>query len=250
MLWHKVWVETRWRFLLGVLIACCVVIGVVALWPKTSAMLSAAEKLPVGGELRRELQDAISMSRSYKGYIWSQLFDGNLLDLVILFGALLGSGRLLSPKPGELFTLSLPVSRNRLVLIRAAAGFAQLLGIATVPALLVSAISPAVQNSFGVGDAIVHGASLFVGSAIFFALALFLSSVFEDVWKPLVLTICAAIGLYALETIRNLEGLYSAMSAHPYLEAARIPWLTLLAATLASATLVYGAMANVARRDY
>ena len=62
MLWRKVWFETRFRFLLGVAILCCLVIGVVMLWPKTSAMFSGAESLAVGGALGRELQEAVAMN--------------------------------------------------------------------------------------------------------------------------------------------------------------------------------------------
>ena len=66
-------------------------------------------------------------------------------DLLTLFAVLLGTGGLLSQASGggALFTLSLPVSRNRLLGVRAATGLAELLVLAFVPSLLLPLLSPA-----------------------------------------------------------------------------------------------------------
>ena len=85
-----------------------------------------------------------------------------MTQMLSLFAVLLGTGGLLSQASGggALFTLSLPVSRKRLLGVRAATGLAELLALAFVPPLLLPLLSPAVGQSYGIGDALVHGACL------------------------------------------------------------------------------------------
>ena len=125
MLWYKAWLETRWRFLIGLallmLSACASVLG----YPQTMKVLSALPQaaLPAG----------------YHDYIWSQWIREGMRQLWALFAALLGTGGLLSQasRGGALFTLSLPVSRGRVLGIRTAAALAELAILAMVPMLLV-----------------------------------------------------------------------------------------------------------------
>ena len=104
--------------------------------------------------------------------------------MLSLFAVLLGTGGLLSQASGGggLFTLSLPVSRSRLLGVRAATGLAELAVLAFVPMLLLPLISPAVGERFGVVDALVH-ASCFFGPAPCCSAWPACSTVFADVWR-------------------------------------------------------------------
>ena len=136
----------------------------------------------------------MELARNYRGYVWSQWFRQNLPQMWTLFAVLLGTGGLLSQASGggALFTLSLPVSRSRLLGVRAATGLAELLVLALVPSLLLPLLSPAVGQTYSVGDALVHGVCLFIAGAVFFSLAFLLSTVFSDVWRPLLIVLCVA----------------------------------------------------------
>ena len=97
----------------------------------------------------------------------------------------------------------MPVSRARVLGVRAATAVAELLALALIPSLMLPLLSPAVGQSYGFADALVHGTCVFVAGLIFFSLAFLLSSVFSDIWRPLLIaryfvltTFSAAAGLW------------------------------------------------------
>ena len=122
MLWYKAWLETRWRFLIGLAVLVCSAVAAVLVYPKVMRLMPLVPARDVGGDMGLRIRELADLARDYRGYVWSQWFrqDGKWL----IFAALLGSGGLLPQASGgaALFTLSLPVSRHRLLAIRAAAG--------------------------------------------------------------------------------------------------------------------------------
>ena len=151
------------------------------------------------------------------------------------------------------FTLSLPASRNRLVGVRAATGLAELLVLAVVPSLLLPILSPAIGQTYGLGDALVHSACLFIAGAVFFSLAFLLSTVFGDVWRPLLIVLCLAMVLAIFEQFfRDLSrySLFRVMSAEIYFRGGGLPWLGLLASAAVSGVMLYAAARNIARQDF
>ena len=142
MLWYKSWLETRWRFLIGLALLMLLRLRHRARRiPKCMKLLPLAPRVDLSGELGRRIAEAVELSRSYRGYVWSQWFRQNMPQMWTLFAVLLGTGGLLSQASGggALFTLSLPVSRNRLLGVRAATGLAELLVLALVPSLAAAA---------------------------------------------------------------------------------------------------------------
>src|SRR5207237_8905801 len=101
-----------------------------------------------------------------------------------LFSVLLGTGGLLSQSSGVLFTLSLPVSRNRLLAVRAASGLAELFLLALVPSFVIPLFAPAIGERYAIGTLFVAALCVFVAVSIFFTLALLLSRVFVDPLLP------------------------------------------------------------------
>jgi hypothetical protein len=69
---------------------------------------------------RGEVREAAVLASSYRGYVWSQWYRQNLIQLWTIFAVILGTGGLLSQMSGGggLFTLSLPVSRRELLTVR------------------------------------------------------------------------------------------------------------------------------------
>lgn len=252
MLWYKLWLETRWRFLAGLVLLSCAAAGVVLTYPRVLELLPLASRIELGGEIGRRVTEEVELQRSYGGYIWSQWFRQTPMQLGTLFAVLLGTGGLISHASTE-FTLSLPVSRPRLVVSRAAAGFGMWFVLAFVPSLFLSLLSPVVGQTYSVGEALAHGICLFAGGALFLSLAVFLSTVFGDLWRPLLVTLSIALAVGFWETLLRERwpfGVFQVMSGEALFKTGHLPWVGLLVLALVSAAMVYGATVSYSRRDF
>ena len=251
MLWHKSWLETRWRFLIGLGLLFCSASVMVFSYPQVLKLMPLVPT-NVGGALGEKIRESAELAQTFRGFVWSSWFRENDRQLVTLFAILLGTATLLWPSGGALFTLSLPVSRQRLLAVRAATGLAELFVLALLPTLLIPLLAPAIGQSYGVGAALVHGACLFIVAAVFFNFAFLLSTIFSDPWRPLLIAVAAAIALALVGrfipfTALNLFGV---MSAESYFRHGTVPWVGLLAAGAIAAALYYAAVANLVRRDF
>jgi ABC-type transport system involved in multi-copper enzyme maturation permease subunit len=254
MLWYKSWLETRWRFLIGMALLVCSAAGLVLTEPQVMKLIPLARTMELGGALGRDIRKSMELALEYRGYIWSQWFGKNALQMATLFAVLLGTGGMLSePSGGVLFTLSMPASRRRLLGVRVAAGLAEFLALAFVPSLLIPLLSGAIGQTYHVGAALIHSACLFAGGAVFFSLACLLSTIFFDLWRPLLITLLIAVMLALGSQIFGWLEPYSVfrmMSGETYFRTGALPWLGLLASAAASAGLLYRAAVNIARRDF
>ncbi|MBI3494159.1 MAG: hypothetical protein HY047_20625 [Acidobacteria bacterium] len=259
MLWYKSWLETRWRFLIGLALLMILACSAVFEYPAVQKLMPLTQTIDTTIDTRsmmgRLIKEGAEVQSTYRGFVWWQWFRQNLTQMWTLFAVLLGSGGLLSQTSGSaaLFTLSLPASRNRVVGVRAATGLAELLVLAFVPSLLIPLLSPAIGQSYGIGDTLVHGACLFIAGAVFFSLAFLLSTVFSDVWRPLLIACAVAVVLgFAEQAVRELSpyGIFRVMSGEVYFRSGELPWLGLLASAAVSASLLYVAARNIARQDF
>ena len=255
MLWYKSWLETRWRFVIGLVLLVLSACGTVLAYPRVMQLLSAAPRVDASGVIGRQISESVELARSYRGYVWSQWYGQNLMQLWTFFAMLLASGSALSPAygGGTLFTLSLPVTRQQLLGVRAATGLAELLLLAFVPSLLIPMLSPAVGQSYSVGDALVHGTCLFVAGAAFFSLAFLLSTVFSDLWRPLLIACSIAVVLSLVGQVFpdvSRYSIFSVMNGAVYFRGGGLPWLGLLAGAALSVAMLSVATRNIARQDF
>lgn len=255
MLWHKSWLETRWRFLIGLGLGVCSAAAVVLLYPKVIAVLPLEPARDSDGELARRLRASAVLIHDYRGYIWSQWFAKQLSHAWTLFAVLLGTGGLVAQtaRGGGLFTLSLPVSRQRLLAIRTATALAELAALAVIPSLVLAALSPAVGERYPIGDALIHSGCVFVAGSVFFSLATLLSTVFADVWRPVLIALLAAVVLGLSEQVFHEVSRFSVfpvMSAERYFQGGGLPWLGLAAGAAVSLAMLYGAARSIARQDF
>lgn len=255
MLWYKSWLETRWRFLIGLGLLMILSAGIVVNYPMVQQLMPMADGIDAKGPLGRLILDAIEMQKDFRGFVWYQWVRQNLAQTWTLFAVLLGSGGLLARASGgaPLFTLTLPVSRNRVLWVRAATGLAELLVLAIIPFLLIPLLSPAIGQRYSIGDAVVHGVCLFVAGTVFFSLALFLSTLFADVWRPMLIACGIAMVLAVAEALPGglaSYGLFRVMSAETYFRAGEVPWAGLLASVTVSSAILYGASTSFARQDF
>ena len=256
MLWHKSFLETRSRFLIGLVILLMSVFGTVYAYPRVERVLAMVPGIASGGDglIASRLKEIAELSRSYRGYIWAQALRQNVTQMLSLFAALLGAGGLIAQgSRGALFTLSLPVSRNRLLGARAATGLAELAVLSFVPLLLLPLISPAVGQHYGLVDAIVHGACFFVAGAVLFSAACLLSTVFHDQWRPILIVCLFAACLGIVEPFLgdlSRYSLFGIMNGEIYFRGEGVPWPELLAAAAVSAALLFATSRNFARQDF
>jgi len=252
MLFQHAFLETRWRFLIGLVLLPVSAAFVALSYPQVTALSQSVIPAP-GTALGREIAEAMELSKTYGGYVWSQWFQQNGAQLAGLFAAIIGTGGLLSQTAASrLFTLSLPVSRERLLAARAAAGLGQMLALTVVPALVIVLVSPLVGRSFPLLDALAYALCAFVGSAVFFSVAFFFSSLFGSVWAPIVLTLCAGAALGALDRITGADrfSLIRMVHGESYFRGHGLPWPMLAVSLAVSATLLYAGTRLVARQDF
>jgi ABC-2 type transport system permease protein len=255
MLWYKSWLETRWRFLIGFALLTVLAVGTVFQYPAVVKLMPLASSIDTSGPLGRMIGEAVEVQRDYRGFVWWAWFRQNLAQIWTLCAVLLGAGGLLAKASGgpALFTLSLPISRRRLIAIRTATSFAELLALALIPSLVIPLLSPAIGQSYSVAPVIIHGLCLFAAGAVFFCLALMLSTVFSDVWRPLLIACGVALVMAVAEQFArdsSRYGIFGAMTAEAYFRHGALPWPGLLLSAVASAALLYGASINLARRDF
>jgi hypothetical protein len=255
MLWYKSWLETRSRFLIGVALLMLSAAAAVLAYPRLMKLLPLVPTVDDTGELGRRIREAADLMGSYRGYVWAQWLRQSMTQMLTLFAVLLGTGGLLSQASGggALYTLSLPVSRNQLLGVRTATGLAELLALAFVPSLLLPLLSPVVGQSYGIGDALIHGGCLFVAAAVLFSMACLLSTVFSDVWRPALIVCGLAAVLGLCEPFfgdRSRYSLFGIMNGEIYFRGGGVPWLGLLASAAVSAAMLFAASRNLARQDF
>jgi hypothetical protein len=254
MLCYKAWLDTRWKALIGAALLLFSAAGAVFSYASVQDLIASMSATEAGGGIVADrLREALELARSFRGYVWSNWFSGNFIGYLTILAAVLGSGSPLSRSGrGLLFSLALPVSRERWIATRAATLLTELFVLAFVPSLAIVALAPLAQQHFALVEALVYSASAFIGASVFVGLALFLSTVFEDVWRPLLLTGCAAaaIGIGGTYLLPEGRGLFTAMGGRSYFFDGSLAWLELSLCAAAAAALIYAAAANSARRDY
>jgi len=250
MLWHKAWVDTRWRFLLCLALLLVLACGSALTFPRVRTFLASIE-LPVvtDEEAAAAFSESLALTRTFRGYVWSQWFSQSFPILLTIMAALLGSGSpLVKGGSGALFSLALPVSRGRWIGTRAGTALAELFVLALAPSLAFAALAPFVDEHFAVTEALAYGLSTFLGASLFLGLAAFQSTLFNDVWRPLLVTCVGALAIGVI--VPHDYGLFRAMGGESYFFTGTLAWPALLVSAGGASGLVYAASANIARRDF
>ena len=253
MLWYKAWLETRWRFVVGMIVLLFFAVALVLAHPLVENMKVEIPNLP--GGLGEQLREAFVRMSTYDGYVWSQWFGKNLLQFWTLFAVLLGAGGLATEasRGTALWTLSLPVTRRRLLGVRAGVGAVELLALAVVPTLLVWALSPLVGQSYPLADALAYALMTFAGGMVFYGLAFLLSTFFGDQLKPILvgMAVSVAMGVVTVFSRRLAEySVYNVMSGQRYFAEGVPPWAGLAACLALAALMFYASLRVLERRDF
>ena len=256
MLFHKAWLETRGRFISALVILTILAGGVVYGYIATQQLMpmvdtTLAPQHEVTG-LAAVIREAVEIQKTFRGFVWYQGFRQTLGQFGLLFAVLLGCGGLVSEstKGSALFTLSLPVTRKELIGARAATGLAQCFAITMIPPLVFPILAPAVGQQFSVLDSLAHGLCLFFVAAVFYSLASFLSTLFSDIWRPLLLAIGIACGAVFLGFAVPSLDIFRVMNGESWFRTGSLPWTGFLASAVLATALLYSAAETLERRDF
>ena len=257
MLWHKAWLETRWRFISALVILTLLAGGNVYDYLATERLLpqlNATTSTPVAEAtgIADAIREAIEVQKDFRGFVWYQAFRQNLTQMGVFFALLLGCGGLLSEssKGSALFTLSLPVTRKQLLGARTGTGFAQLFALAMIPPLSIPILAPSIGQHFTIVDALAHGVCIFFVGAVFFSLASFLSTLFGDIWRPLLIGIGIACVIAILQAVVPQLGIFRVMSGESYFKTGSLPWTGFLTSAVIATAFLYSAAETLERRDF
>ena len=64
MLWYKSWLETRWRFLIGLVLLMLSAATTVFSYPQVVKLLPMVPKIHLGGEIGRRVAEAIELAKT------------------------------------------------------------------------------------------------------------------------------------------------------------------------------------------
>jgi ABC-type transport system involved in multi-copper enzyme maturation permease subunit len=173
MLWYKAWLETRSRFLISL-------IGMVIL---CSVFVFHGDR------------DAIyDVKLDYYSYV---LFVGNsiLVMMWLLAVILTMMGGLLRERANgsSSFTLALPVSRTRLMLVRIATGLIQAVALAVLPWIAMFCVGSIFGKTHSISQAAFYLVLLMGGGVLFFAIAVLVSSLISGEYTAPVVSFGAVI---------------------------------------------------------
>jgi ABC-type transport system involved in multi-copper enzyme maturation permease subunit len=168
-MWHKLWLETRWRFLLALVLVTCL------------SAVDVAQADRVMPKLGLALGD-------FPQFVWKMYFTR--VSLAWLLGTLLlASGGLLREQAvgTSLFSLSLPISRRRWLLTRVLAAVIESFVLAFVPVVVIPVVARAVGHSYPAEEAIKFSLLMFLTGLAAFGVGVLGSTLVQGEYAPILL---------------------------------------------------------------
>ncbi len=253
MLWKKSWWETRWLFLIGlgsILLAYSLTFGGsydAASWTERlhrSAALSEIE--------RRALNN-------YQAQTWALWFKMLLNFIWSYYSVFMGTAcmmaacrRTSSQGAAGLFTLSLPVSRRKVILSQAAVGFSEMVVAALLPSLLLPIMARFHGQWFLWSDTMIYLLLTIFGGAVFFCFAILLTVIIGHRFVVIGIVVALVIALFLpFQPLGTRPGwnILGVMAGESYFYHGQIPWLGLLISLILSAVFMFTAVRIYERRD-
>jgi ABC-type transport system involved in multi-copper enzyme maturation permease subunit len=177
MLWHKMWRESRVRFLISVL-ALIGICSAIVLFERAFRAQLDAQGAPLN---------------AYAGYIYQRIYGGFARGMFLILSLVLGLGGLQRERAhgSAGFTLALPVSRLRLMTVRGAVGLIEVLVLSLLPVVLVPGLSRLVEESYPLSQSLQFWVLwMGVGPAVF-AFAFLSSAIFASEYTALAVSLVA-----------------------------------------------------------
>jgi ABC-2 type transport system permease protein len=248
VLWYKAWLETRARFLTSVatLTIFC------GLFIHHALYIACSNSFPCGQGLthppkQEDLHFLLAVTQNYVVIIW------------VLAVVLLGMGGIVREKAlgTSSLTLSLPVSRARLLAVRIALGVAQSIVLAVVPWVMIFLVSRQAGVPVSITQAGIYVLLLVGGGLVYFAMAILISSLVAGEYTAPAL----AFGIVLLPAIvfdmwlrrfnvwRLITGDFS-IDRRTYLLSTHLPWAGILASLSAAVLMLFASTIVLQKREF
>jgi ABC-2 family transporter protein len=254
MLWKKGWWETRWLFLIG-LGAIFFVFTLTFVADYDAANWTA--RLQRNADLSESERQVLN---NFQGRVWTLFFKLLLnfiwADYAVIMGALcLMTACHWVPSQGAagLFTLSLPVSRRKVLLSQALVGLSEIFLVALTAPLILPLITRFHGQRFSWKDALIYTLMMVFGGAVFFCCSFLLTVILSNYIAAFILMEAVVFALflpfqsYGARPWWNLLGV---MAGESYFYHGRIPWLGLSISLILSAIFIFVAVRIYERRDF
>ena len=251
MLLFKAWKESKARFLLSAATIGTLCSGVV--------LFNDYMHNNPGQVLRGFKAD------TYSEHVYDFIYAGTAKGLFVMLMLFIGLGGLLRERRRGTapFTLALPVTRTQMIITQIFVGVLEIIAIATLPLLLIPALSPFVGRSYPVSESL-HFAALWLGGGLMvFGLAFLCSVLFAGEYTALIV---AFLGLFAVPLVAQLPvlqpyqvnflptmGEFGTMHwnpEHTLLLPSPMPWMRLLVFLGITVTLLRVALGVTKRQDF
>jgi hypothetical protein len=254
MLWYKWWRDTRWALLIGLALMIAMSAALVLGEYESAKWLTRLQRR-FGGAL----PEAMAMLNSYPGYIWARLFRDNLLDVWSVWAIMMGS--IFTARDGYAgisgltpqFTLSLPVTRRRLLAMAAATGVLELAVLSIGPFLLIPLLSSLIGQSYRVKDAVIYALLMAVGGLVLFSFSFLLTTILNNTWLANGIGLVVYFTLFSRAGIAESPGwniVYRTMSGQSYFLNGQIPWGGLCLSMGLAVGIFYLSVRIFERRDF
>jgi hypothetical protein len=226
MLWYKGWLETRFR-----LVFVLVVVALMFTFQTFGAKVEARAVI---------------------------LFAGTAVWLLCVF--LAGAG--LATQPGlqaarglhgsTLFTLTLPVSRSRLLAVRASLGWLEMAGAIGVLCCFLWFLFPVLRRGSTPGEMAAFAAVLIVCGSAFYCITVLLATFLDDLWRVWGSFMCyGALSLLASRIPAPASvNVFLAMEDGSPMLAHTMPWTAMAFALALAAVLLFAALKVAQIREY
>jgi hypothetical protein len=259
MIWYKTWIKTRWGFVFNLLLFAVLAFGAI---PRDPAKLARriARLQSAGQQFGADAHRVIETLSSFQGIVWDSWFKLLLTAwpmVAVAMGAILlhttcqvmGS----TQSGSVLYTLSLPVTRRRVLLAPAVIAAAELMALSLVPSVLLSLLSELKGETFPVGDAVIYALLVALGGMVFFGFSFLLSTILKNGWTAIFIGWGAVIALWLPSWMAESHPWWSllrVMSGQDYLLNHRIPWIGLGFCVAMSAAMFTLSIRIFERRDF
>jgi hypothetical protein len=247
MLWYKAWRESRVRFILSVVVWTFLSIGL---------MYSARTSFPPPD--RPDLP--------YSAWVWANIYGNMSPTVFVILAMILGLGGLQRERPvgSAPFTLSLPVTRLRLVAVRGAVGVLQVAVLSFIPAMLIPTLSPLLAgHSYPETQALQFGLLFTMWGILAFAVGFFWSSLFGGEFTGAALCVITPVVyrilVSASSRLQDYPSLNYAnfMSGRPYITSPvrvlidkPLPWIAFLVLVSLTVALITCAACITEQQDF
>jgi ABC-type transport system involved in multi-copper enzyme maturation permease subunit len=255
---YKAWLETRVRFLAGLVAVSIVCIFYMEQHAWLVRMWSADLRKP-------QFYHATNMLLGiyeYGWYLWHYLYDNYLQQVWALFAALFAFGGLIREKTSgtALFSLGIPVSRRRWLFTRLAVALIESIALGLFAVLVIVVGSAVIHQTFSLSQVLLHTALMVSAGVFLLAFGNLCYTLFPGNYLSLLLTLLLLGVPYLLlqayvrrmgrQTWLGYFDVAHAMAGPWQLNWATAPWISLLLIWMLTAVVLGVTVAYGDRIDY